>query len=71
MAKFIRKVPPEWDLGDWERVLNINVGTVYVCRECENIVIVTRGGVGMLELTCCGKPMEKVEPHPGQRGTPT
>lgn len=50
----------EWDLGDWEEVLSIHVGTVYVCRECGNIAMVTRGGVGVMELICCGKPMEKV-----------
>jgi len=53
--------PPEWNLGDWESVLTIDVGSCYVCRECENIVMVTRGGVGVLDLKCCGKPMEKVE----------
>ena len=53
--------PPDWDLGDWERVLTIHVGTPYVCRDCGNIAMVTRGGVGVLELKCCGKPMERVE----------
>ena len=57
--------PPEWGLGDWEKVLTIQVGTAYVCRYCENVVMVTKGGVGVLDLKCCGKPMEKVE---GVRG---
>ena len=53
--------PPEWNLGDWEEALTIHVGTAYVCRQCENLVMVTRGGVGVLELICCGEPMEKCE----------
>ena len=58
--------PPEWDLGDWEAALTINVGTAYACRECGNLVMVTRGGVGVMELVCCGKPMEKInEAHAG------
>lgn len=32
------------------------VGKKYVCTECNNEVIVTRGGDGTLQ--CCGKPME-------------
>ena len=55
----------EWELTDWEQALTIHVGTAYVCRECENLVMVTRGGVGVMELICCGKPMEKVEPRRG------
>jgi len=52
---------PEWDLGEWERALTINVGTVYTCRDCENLVMVTKGGLGILDLMCCGKPMEKLQ----------
>jgi desulfoferrodoxin-like iron-binding protein len=55
-------IPPEWNLGDWEKALTIQVGTAYLCRECGNIVMVTRGGAGILDLVCCDKPMEKVEP---------
>ena len=54
-------VPPEWDLGEWERVLNIHVGDAFVCCECGNLVMVTKGGVGIMELTCCGKRMQKAE----------
>jgi hypothetical protein len=57
-----QSTPPEWDLGDWEKVLTIHVGTAYVCRQCRNIVMVTKGGVGVMDLRCCGAPMEKVEP---------
>ena len=52
---------PDWELADWEAALTINVGSSYVCRECGNLVMVTRGGVGVLDLQCCGKPMEKVD----------
>lgn len=52
---------PDWDLQDWENALSIHVGTAYACRECENLVMVTRGGVGVLDLRCCGKPMEKLQ----------
>ncbi|MBN1671570.1 MAG: hypothetical protein JXR37_11080 [Kiritimatiellae bacterium] len=56
-----KAAPPEWNLGEWERALTIHVGTVYACRACENLVMVTRGGVGIMELTCCGRAMEKIE----------
>lgn len=64
MARLPETPQPEWDLGDWEKVLTINVGTAYACRECGNLVMVTRGGVGVLDLKCCGKPMEKVRISP-------
>ena len=50
----------EWELKDWQRALSINAGTAFFCRECRNLVMVTRGGVGAMELICCGKPMERV-----------
>jgi hypothetical protein len=62
MKKLPEKPPPEWNLGDWERVLTIKVGAAYACRRCENLVMVTRGGVGIMQLTCCGQPMDKVGP---------
>ena len=61
MTKQPETPPPEWELGEWEAALTINVGTAYVCRQCGNLVMVTRGGVGTLDLVCCGKPMEKIE----------
>lgn len=60
MARLPEEAPADWDLGDWEKELTINVGTAYVCRRCQNIVMVTRGGIGVLELDCCGGAMEKV-----------
>ena len=60
--------PPEWDLKEWEKTLTIHVGTAYGCRTCGNLVMVTRGGVGVMELICCGKPMTKLCPEdlPGE-----
>jgi hypothetical protein len=52
-----------WELEQWEKALSIHVGTAWVCRECENLVMVTRGGTGVMELTCCGSPMERVQPE--------
>ncbi len=54
----------DWDLAAWEKALTIRVGECYVCRKCENVVMVTKGGVGVLELKCCGQPMEKVTAKP-------
>ena len=51
---------PEWNLGEWEEALTINVGTAYACRKCGNLLMVTKGGVGVLDLTCCDQPMQKV-----------
>ena len=56
------EVPPEWDLDVWEKALTIHVGNAYACRDCGNLVMVTKGGVGVLDLKCCGKPMEQIDP---------
>jgi len=64
MSDYPEGPPPEWDLGDWEQALTIHVGTTYVCRKCQNIVMVTRGGVGVMQLICCGRPMEAVAAPP-------
>jgi hypothetical protein len=53
---------PEWALNEWEQALTIHVGTAYVCRQCDNLVMVTKGGTGVMEMTCCGKPMERLLP---------
>ena len=49
-----------WDLGDWEDSLSIEVGSVYCCRVCENVAMVTKGGLGILQLSCCGQSVEIV-----------
>jgi len=62
MADQPESISSEYNLEDWERALTIHVGTAYACRGCNNLVMVTKGGVGVMELNCCGKPMAKVSP---------
>ena len=64
-------LPPEWNLSEWEKALTIHVGAAYICRHCQGLVMVAKGGVGVMELICCGKPMEKVSPPstPAEGGT--
>lgn len=62
MAKQNDGQAADWDLEEWEQALSINVGTAYVCRVCGNVVMVTRGGVGVMELICCGVQMDKIDP---------
>jgi hypothetical protein len=63
MSKRFPKQPDgNWNLGEWEQALTIDVGASFLCRKCENVVMVTRGGVGVLDLVCCGDPMERVNP---------
>ena len=52
--------PSNWDLDDWEQALTIHVGSTFVCRECGNVVMVTRGGIGVMDPRCCGNPMVRV-----------
>ena len=54
--------PPEYRLEDWVNAFSIHVGTAYACDNCHNLVMVTKGGVGVLELSCCGKPMQRLQP---------
>lgn len=63
--RFPEAPPPEWALGEWEKALTINVGKTYACRKCRNLVIVTRGGVGVMELVCCGQAMHELSAGPG------
>ena len=67
MTEMPESARPQWGLGDWEKELTIHVGTAYGCRECDNLVMVTRGGVGVMQLSCCGKPMERIH-LPGAGG---
>ncbi len=60
LETFPESVPPDWNLGEWETALNIHVGTGYACRDCGNLVMVTKGGVGVMDLVCCGQPMERI-----------
>ncbi len=68
MSEFPETPPPDWHLEEWENVLTIHVGRAYVCRECRNLVMITKGGVGIMKLVCCGRPMERVEPSAAGSG---
>jgi len=61
MTESSESTVPGWDLGDWEEALTIHVGATYVCRECGNLVMVTKGGVGVMDMVCCGKQMDKLD----------
>jgi hypothetical protein len=50
----------EWTVEEWMGAWNIRVGTVYSCRKCGSMIIVTKGGVGVLEPKCCGRDMAQV-----------
>jgi hypothetical protein len=52
----------DWDLDEWEQALTIDVGAAFACRICGNVVMVTRGGVGVMELLCCGAEMDRISP---------
>lgn len=54
---------PDWGLKEWENALTIKVGTSYACRTCGNLVMVTKGGVGVMDLKCCGRQMEHIVPQ--------
>ncbi len=56
----------DYSLDDWEKALTMEVGACFVCHLCDNRVMVTRGGVGVLDLVCCGHTMEKIC-SPGSR----
>ena len=66
MSDFPETPPAEWNLDEWEQALTIHVGDAHACEACGNLVMVTRGGVGIMELSCCGKPMKKLGATEGQ-----
>ncbi|MEE8185471.1 MAG: hypothetical protein V3T96_03610 [Thermodesulfobacteriota bacterium] len=52
---------PEWTVEEWTEAWTIRVGKAYACLVCGNMVMVTKGGVGVMEPRCCDKEMEEVE----------
>ena len=48
---------PEWTVDQWEQAWTIHVGKTYCCSVCGNMIMVTKGGVGVLEPSCCEVPM--------------
>lgn len=53
----------EWDVDQWTHAWNIRVGVAYACGVCGSMVMVTRGGVGVLEPICCKQPMKQQTPE--------
>jgi hypothetical protein len=51
----------EWTVDEWQNEWSIKVGRVYACTGCGSMVMVTKGGIGVLEPICCDKKMELVQ----------
>lgn len=51
----------EWTVEEWKEAWTIKVGSAYACNECGSLVMVSKGGIGVLEPMCCGKAMSLVE----------
>jgi len=50
----------EWSSEQWEDSWTINVGKAYSCEVCGTVIMVTKGGIGMLEPICCEKTMKSL-----------
>ncbi len=51
---------PEWSVEEWTTEWTIRVGKAYLCQVCGTMVMVTKGGVGVIEPKCCSRDMEEV-----------
>ncbi|MFQ6093782.1 MAG: hypothetical protein ACE5OR_14100 [bacterium] len=51
----------EWTREEWEQAWTIHLGRAYACQTCGTLVMVTKGGIGVLEPICCGQDMELVK----------
>ena len=51
----------EWSVDEWTSEWTIRVGSAYACSTCGSMLMVTKGGVGVLEPKCCGAEMKQVE----------
>ena len=51
----------DWTTDEWMNAWTIRVGRAYRCLVCDTLVMSVKGGVGMLELLCCGKRMSPIE----------
>jgi len=57
MAWFIFNVAAQLNFKGGEKLVNVkNIGEIYKCEICGNVVEVKEVGGG--ELVCCGKPMK-------------
>jgi hypothetical protein len=52
---------PEWTVDQWERAWTIHVGKAYSCQKCGNMIMVIKGGVGVLDPSCCDVPMTPIK----------
>ena len=51
----------DWDVSEWTEAWTIKVGSAYACAVCGTMAMVTKGGVGVMEPKCCGRPMSRIE----------
>ncbi len=48
----------EWEAEQWEESWSIDVGKAYSCSVCGTVIMVTKGGVGVLDPICCDENMK-------------
>jgi len=51
----------EWHIDEWTGEWTIRVGKAYACSKCGSMVMVTKGGIGVMEPKCCKRDMKLVE----------
>jgi hypothetical protein len=51
----------EWHIDEWTDEWTISVGKAYACNKCGTMVMVTKGGIGVMEPKCCKRDMSLVE----------
>lgn len=51
----------EWTVDEWTEEWSIEVGKAYACDKCGSMVMVVKGGIGVLEPKCCETEMKLVE----------
>ncbi len=51
----------EWTVDEWKEAWTIKVGSAYHCKKCDSMVMVTKGGVGVLDPRCCDTVMEHID----------
>ncbi|HLA50827.1 MAG TPA: hypothetical protein VJZ92_01060 [Thermodesulfobacteriota bacterium] len=45
----------EWSVDEWTTEWTIHVGRAYHCAVCGTMVMVTKGGIGVMEPKCCNR----------------
>ena len=51
----------EWSVDEWTKHWTIHVGRAYNCSQCGTMVMITKGGIGVMKPKCCGNDMFLVE----------